>query len=226
MSGPGALLPGAETDTADLEVFLGRLVLLDRTALVRLRAGTRGAGYLTAYARLPFDVLVGRSVRGTLDGDQDVTVSAADLAAVLAAIDPSAQVLAAALPTRHDAGWRGPLPPVSTWRRLDAVPVGTVRRLVSAGISAFREAQAHVNSPRAGQVAAQALLDHETLTVSDGTRTAVLPLRVLHAAWRMGFLGEHDEADCTVSVAGGWIRLAAPYGSAYRHSGGLGLLLS
>jgi hypothetical protein len=229
VTGPQAVaLRCAAADVADLGAFLGRLVRLDPAALVRIRVAAARPGYLAAYARLPFDVLVGRSVRGTLDGDPDQTVSAADLAAGLptAPAGTGAAVAEVVVPARRDQAWRGPLPPADAWRRLDTVPVGTVRRLVSAGVAAFREAQERVGDPRAGQAAAQALLDHETLTVSDGDRDAVLPLRVLHAAWRMGFLGERDDADCAVSVAGRWVRLAAPFGSAYRDSGGLGLFLS
>jgi hypothetical protein len=53
-----------------------------------------------------------------------------------------------------------------------------------------------------------------------------LPLRVLSAAWRMGFLGAEPaeptgpgapgpEQIVVVSATRGWARLAAPYGSAY-----------
>ena len=60
-----------------------------------------------------------------------------------------------------------------------------------------------------------------------------MPLRVLTALTRMGFLGSTGGtpggagADLVVvSAAGGWVRLAAAYGSAYHHQvSGLGLSL-
>ncbi|HET8788119.1 MAG TPA: hypothetical protein VFO47_05180, partial [Actinomycetes bacterium] len=62
----------------DARVFLTRLVRLDAAALVRLRpdaSGTRTA----LWARLPWGVLVTRTVDGAVDGDR--TVSAAALLA-------------------------------------------------------------------------------------------------------------------------------------------------
>jgi hypothetical protein len=55
------------------------------------------------------------------------------------------------------------------------------------------------------------------LTVSGAGQTAALPLRVLSALTRMGFLGE-PPGPVAVSLNGGWTRLAAAYGSAYQHA--------
>ena len=74
----------------------------------------------------------------------------------------------------------------------------------------------------AAAYAGESLLDHESLTVSGSGRTAVVPLRVLTALSRMGFLGDSPGPEpagdvVAVSAAPGWVRLAAPYGSAYQH---------
>ena len=52
-------------DRGDLGTFVGRVVRLDQTAAVRLRAA--GPGRVTAWAGTPFDVLATRTVPGTLE---------------------------------------------------------------------------------------------------------------------------------------------------------------
>lgn len=210
---------GGRAEIGDLGSFLERAVRMDAAVLVRLRADPPGR-MVSACLRLPFGVLVGRTVRAVLTGGADQTVRAADLAANLAN-DPANELTAGGpegliLPERHDTRWRGPLPPMSGWRRLDSVPVRDLRRLVAAGVGAFQAATERIGGPPIARDAADALLDHEALTVSDRRDTAVLPLRVCHAAWRMGFFGADDDADCAVSIAGRWARIAAPFGSAYR----------
>ena len=212
----GLRLVGA-AEAADLGSFLGRVVALDPAAVVRLRSvGER----VTAYARLPFGVLVSRTVGGAGD-PADVTVGAGDL---LAALDPArpgspgresssrGEVLAVGWPGRRDVDWRAALPPVDGWVRLDSVPGDVVRGLVRAGRETLRAVPAG-----AAAAAGESLLDHESLTVTGAGRTAVLPLRVLGSLTRMGFVGAGVEP-VVVSVAAGWTRLAGPYGSAYQHT--------
>jgi len=176
--------PAGPADAGDAAAFLGRVVALEAGSLVRLRGGD---GQVTAYARLPFGVLVSRTV-------------------------------AVAVPVRRDVEWRAALPPVSGWQRLDEVPGEVVRSLVRAGAATLRAVPAG-----AVATAGESLLDHESLRVSGAGRTAALPLRVLTALARMGFLGEPGTAArggdlVVVSAARGWVRLAAAYGSAYLHA--------
>jgi len=207
------LRPGEPADVADLASFLGRAVGLDSAALTRLRAG---GGRVTAYVRLPFGVLVSRTVSGSAD-PVDVTVKAGDL---LAALDARGdEDGAVAWPASQDVRWRAALPPGGGWRLLDQVPADVIRALVRAGREALRAVPAG-----AAASAGETLLDHESLTVSGAGRTAVLPLRVISALARMGFLGDGGGDVVMVSAAGGWVRLAGAYGSAYQHqSPGLGL---
>ncbi len=191
-------------EAADLGSFLGRLVALDPSAVVRLRSG---AARVTAYARLPFGVLVSRTVAGDAD-PADVTVGAGDL---LTALDRGGRPAALAWPRRRDVEWRAALPPVDGWVRLDSVPGDVVLRLVRAGRDALRAVPAG-----AAAAAGESLLDHESLRVTGAGRTAALPLRVLGSLTRMGFLGDGGEP-VVVSVAAGWTRLAGAYGSAYQH---------
>jgi len=192
-------------EAADLASFLGRLVALDPAAVVRLRSvGAR----VTAYARLPFGVLVSRTVSGDAD-PADVTVGAGDL---LTALDRGGRPDAVAWPARRDMDWRAALPPVEGWVRLDSVPGDVVLKLVRAGRDTLRAVPAG-----AAAAAGESLLDHESLTVTGAGRTAALPLRVLGSLTRMGFLGDGGEP-VVVSVAAGWTRLAGAYGSAYQHT--------
>lgn len=216
--GPGTLRLVDPAEAGDLESFLRRVVRLDPAALLRLRAD---GSSVTAYVWLPFGVAVSRSAR-VIDAPTDVTVAAADLLG--AANRASGWAGAILLPAGRDEAWRGGLPPARGWRRVDRVPVDVLRRLVRVGAETLRAV-----GPRAA-TAGEALLDHPALSVTGGGRTVVLPLRVLSAAARMGFLGppapnaSGDGADAPadtptrrvlVSVSGGWVRLAAPYGSAY-----------
>ena len=75
-----ALTVSDQDDRGDLGAFVARVVRLDATATVRLRAG---AGTVTAWASTPFDVLATRTVHGTLEPG-DVTVPASALLTALA----------------------------------------------------------------------------------------------------------------------------------------------
>lgn len=202
------LRPAGPADRGDLASFLGRAAALDPAAVTRLRAG---GDRVTAFVRLPFGVLVSRTVAGVAD-PADVTVAAAGL---LAALGDTESV---AWPPRRDVDWRAALPPAEGWQRLDAVPGDVLRALVRAGRAALSAVPGGASA-----AAGESLLDHESLTVSGAGRTVALPLRVLSALIRMGFLGGDPDV-VVVSAAGSWVRLAGPYGSAYqRTSPGLGL---
>ena len=72
-------VPDAD-DRGDLAAFVGRVVRLDPTAVVRLRVG--GGTRVTAWATTPFDVLATRSVPASL-APNDVTVPATVLLTAL-----------------------------------------------------------------------------------------------------------------------------------------------
>lgn len=205
---PRELVFASASDRADAGAFLARAVRLDPAALVRIRCD---AGRIALWAWLPLDVLATRVVRG--DGPPDVSVSAA---ALLAAVTEVA-VGAVAVPERRDAEWRGALPSESAVDELDAVPAEVIQQLLVAGERTFREASAGAD-PRA---VGDALLDHDVLTVSAGDQTATVPLRLLLALARMGFLGDDP---LRVGLSGGWVRAAASYGAAYRRRSKLTLL--
>lgn len=205
-----AVLFDSAEDRADAGAFLDRVVRLDGSAVVRLRrAGPR----VELWSWLPLEVLVTRRVSGQLE-PADRSVAAAEL---LAGLDSATAVLT--LPPARDAQWRGALPGSGGWRQLDSVPSTDLLAIVRAGAAAFRAAAVSADPTRVGE----ALLDHESLTVSGAGTTVAVPLRVLQALARMGFL--RTDGVVVVGVSGAWLRCDAEYGSAYRRREG-GLTLS
>ncbi|GHJ14366.1 hypothetical protein [Micromonospora sp. AKA38] len=196
------------TGVADAGAFLARLVRLDPAVLVRLRP-VPGAGRTALWARLPWGVLVVRTVPGDAPGD--VTVAAADLLAELSAGG-------AGLPRRRDDGWRWPLPPPVS-RPVELLPGAELRRIADAAAGTLREAATHGVAGRAvGQrVLRDALLDHVAVVVTpDGEPGAPVEVsqRLVQGVVRLGFLGT-GAGDVQVRVAGHWVGLVGPYGAAW-----------
>jgi hypothetical protein len=203
----------APAGVADAGAFLARLTQLDPAALVRLRpAGTDRTGL---WARLPWDVLVTRSVAGR--PPEDVTVRAADLLAELAAAG-------SALPPRRDEQWRWPLPPARA-EVLEEVPVGAVREIGAAAEGTIRAAASGGlgGRPVGDRAVRDALLDHVAIRVTPelAGEPVEVPQRLVQGVVRMGFLGQGRAAG-TVRVlrAGRWVGLAAPYGTGWLRPAG------
>ncbi|MFC0532214.1 hypothetical protein [Phytohabitans kaempferiae] len=198
----------------DAGAFLARLTRLDPGAVVRLKStGDR----VTLWARLPWAVLVSRTVEGS--GPEDATVSAADL---LAEIGRGGD----ALPQRRDQQWRWPLPPAGA-RVVESVPGAEVHRIAAAAAGTLRTASTEGVGGRAvGQRALRdALLDHVAILVTDGESRVEVPQRLIQAVVRMGFLGRSAPAagevvtvpvgEVRVQTVGRWVGLVAPYGVAW-----------
>jgi hypothetical protein len=206
--------PRREFDVPDAEAFLARLTRLDPGAVVRLKGG---GDHVTLWARLPWAVLVTRTVRGA--GPQDATVSAAELLAELGRGG-------GALPGRRDQQWRWPLPP-SGARVVETVPAAEVHRIAAAAAGALRTASTEGVGGRAvGQRALRdALLDHVAIQVTHGESRVEVPQRLIQAVVRMGFAGRSAPAtgevvpvqlgEVRVQAIGRWVGLAAPYGAAW-----------
>jgi hypothetical protein len=209
-SGPDAAVTGGHglAGTADAGAFLARLVRLDRAAPVRLRPEP-SSGRTALWARLPWGVLVVRTVAGVAPGD--VTVAAAELLAEL-------EAAGGALPRRRDADWRWPLPPTAS-RPVETLPAAELRRIAEAAAGALREAAAHGVAGRAvGQRALRdALLDHVAVVVTPDDLTGEpveISQRLIQGLVRMGFLGAAD-GDVRVRLAGRWVGLVGPYGAVW-----------
>ncbi|MER7588824.1 hypothetical protein ABTW72_14950 [Micromonospora sp. NPDC127501] len=223
MTRPGTAEPGRTAASthgvagvADAGAFLARLVRLDPVAPVRLRpAGAPGR--VALWARLPWQVLVVRTVAG--GPAEDATVAAAELLAEL-------ERGGTTLPTRRDAQWLWPLPPTRS-HQVEALPVAELRRIADAAAGTLRTASEQGVAGRAvGQRALRdALLDHVAVLITpDGTPAAPVevPQRLVQGVVRMGFLGPaHGSAAgeggdaVQVRVAGRWVGLVGPHGAAW-----------
>jgi hypothetical protein len=187
--------------------LLRRVVALDASSLARLR---RSGERLSALVRLPFGVLAARTINEPGPGF-DVTMRADELLAWLDGerTDP---------PESRDADWRGSVPPVEGWRRVDVVPDSQIRPLVRSGALTLKEAAEREGVPGASPRAevADALLDSVVLTVRSDTDSARITLRTVSAVTRLGFLPR--DSHVAIDVAGRWIRVAAAYGSVFAES--------
>ncbi|WP_375502379.1 hypothetical protein [uncultured Jatrophihabitans sp.] len=201
-------LTGADRETLhELAPVLRRAVTLDAQSLTRIRLVDRTA---TALVRLPFGVLVSRTVEAPgRDVSTDVTARASEL---LAWLDCETDEP----PPARDVEWRTGLPPATGWARIESVPDDVVRPLVRSGAVALRDAAVREGVPGAQPRAevADALLDSTVLTVEDDTGTrAEVSLRALSALTRMGFLPHGGRT--LVDVHGRWTRVVAEYGTVY-----------
>jgi hypothetical protein len=190
-------------DRSDLGAFVGRVVRLDQTAVVRLRAAAPGR--VTAWAGTPFDVLATRSVPGRLEPG-DVTTPAAALLSALSVdradtVDPGAGGL-----------WQGLLPPDDGWVKVDTVPAAELEALTDRGLTLAREHAGPLGPPAS-------LLDQTVLTVSGEAAgpPVRIPLRCLFALSGMGFVGAGEVGETVrVSATPSWLRLDARYGAVVR----------
>jgi hypothetical protein len=189
-------------DRSDLGTFVGRVVRLDQTAVVRLLGSA--SGRVTAWASTPFDVLVTRSVPGTVK-PADVTTPAAALLSALSVdraetVDPG-----------NGGLWQGLLPPDDGWVVVDTVPAAELEGLTERGLALAREHAGPLGPPAS-------LLDQTVLTVSGPAGAPVrIPLRCLFALSGMGFLGATDAGETVrVSATPSWLRLDARHGAVVR----------
>ena len=190
-------------DRGDLGAFVGRVVRLDQTAVVRLLASA--SGRVTAWAATPFDVLATRSVPGRLEPG-DVTTPAAALLSALSVdradtVDPGTGGL-----------WQGLLPPDEGWAVVDTVPAAELEALTDRGLALAREHAGPLGPPAS-------LLDQTVLTVSGAAAgpPVRIPLRCLFALSGMGFVGAGEAGEpVRVSATATWLRLDARYGAVVR----------
>ena len=212
-----AIAPPSRANLVELEPLVRRAASLAPGTLVRLRLQSRT---VTAFVRLPFGVLAGRSV--PLDHSPNGVDSTYAAGELLTWIDDPAGVA----PTTRDADWRDGLPPSGNWRKVEVVPDDVIRGLVKAGAATLAQAAEREGVPGAQPRAevADALLNSIVLTVADATLQVEIDLRMASALTRMGFLPPNSVA--TVDVAGRWKRIAGRFGSIYAERPGVGLQLA
>lgn len=188
---------------ADVGAFLGRLLRLDKAAVVRL---VPGVGSTALWAHLPFGVLVVRGIPAI--GGRDVTVRAEELLDSLSGD--------ATLPASRDPDWRWLLPP-STGRRVEEVPAAEVLRVAAAAAETARTVlDEGIGGHAVGSRRVRdALLDHVPIVVETADGRVDVPQRLVQAVIRMNFVGGPDGPPVGVRRAGPWVGLAGAYGAAW-----------
>ncbi|ACV78211.1 hypothetical protein [Nakamurella multipartita] len=196
------LIPAGREDREDATAFTGRVARWDSAGPIRLRADGE---LVRMWATTPFDTLVTRAVRGTVQ-PSDVTVHAGNLLAALAVarddeVDPGPAI---------DAAWRSQLPPPQGWVTVDAVPATVLAGLAEEGATGARD------RPGPSGAASTALLDTEVLTVSGAGMRVVINLRMVFALSGMGFAPALPGEEVRVSATDAWVRIDARYGAVVR----------
>jgi len=195
---------------------------LDARSIARIRTTTDSA---SLYVRLPFGVLVGRTIRTA-----DEHAKALDVALRATELIDWVEDETATEPERRDTDWRTGLPPATGWQRIETIPDDVIRPLVRAGALALKDAAEREGVPGAQPRAevADALLNSIVLTAHgdapNNTARADISLRALSALTRMGFLKRGSSAH--IDISGRWIRIAAEYGTVFLERPGSGLSLA
>ncbi len=188
--------------------LLQRAVALQDRAMARFSTVSDAA--VDVFVTTPFAVIASRRVAGSCSRD-----GAAVLVSDLLADATDTAMTAAAL----DAGWgMGALPPVAGFELLDEIPADVVQRLSDQGRALARQFSGPLGPP-------QSLMDQAVITVNNDTE---IPMRLVFTLTALGLIPGMDAPAAIprhlrVSRNSRWVRVDAPFGSAY-HSTGINLL--
>ena len=188
--------------------LLQRAVALQDRAMARFSTVSDAA--VDVFVTTPFAVIASRRVAGSCSRDR-----AAVLVSDLLADATDTTMTAAAL----DAGWgMGALPPTTGFELLDEIPADVVQRLSDQGRALARQFSGPLGPP-------QSLMDQAVITVNDDTE---IPMRLVFTLTALGLIPGMDAPAAIprhlrVSRNSRWVRVDAPFGSAY-HSTGINLL--
>lgn len=210
------LLPASPAARTDLLTFSSRVARLAPDGLVRLKA----SGATTTAFALVVGVLVRKDFTATMDGATDLTVPAKELAdTVERSVTVSDRVQ---MPKPVDTQWRASLPPVSSWTHRQDLPTREIQQTLDLAGSQLRALED-------SQVAAagDAMLSQTIAMVDrDSADPVEIPMRMLVAMSRLGFLTEADDVNDTIRVAtnGAWVVAASRMGAAFRRPATIDLL--
>jgi hypothetical protein len=188
--------------------LLQRAVALQDRAMARFSTVSDAA--VDVFVTTPFAVIASRRVAGSCSRD-----GAAVLVSDLLADATDATMTATAM----DAGWgMGALPPTTGFELLDEIPADVVQRLSDQGRALARQFSGPLGPP-------QSLMDQAVITVNDDTE---IPMRLVFTLTALGLIPGMDAPAAIprhlrVSRNSRWVRVDAPFGSAY-HSSGINLL--
>lgn len=185
--------------------LLQRAVALQDRAMARFSTVSDAA--VDVFVTTPFAVIASRRIAGSCSRN-GASVLVSDLLA-----DTTMTAVA------MDAGWgMGALPPTTGFELLDEIPADVVQRLSDQGRALARQFSGPLGPP-------QSLMDQAVITVNDDTE---IPMRLVFTLTALGLIPGMD-APATiprhlrVSRNSRWVRVDAPFGSAY-HSTGINLL--
>ena len=188
--------------------LLQRAVALQDRAMARFSTVSDVA--VDVFVTTPFAVIASRRVAGSCS-----RAGAAVLVSDLLADATDTTMTAAAM----DAGWgMGALPPVTGFELLDEIPADVVQRLSDQGRALARQFSGPLGPP-------QSLMDQAVITVNDDTE---IPMRLVFTLTALGLIPGMDAPAAIprhlrISRNSRWVRVDAPFGSAY-HSTGINLL--
>lgn len=188
--------------------LLQRAVALQDRAMARFSTVSDAA--VDVFVTTPFAVIASRRVAGSCS-----RAGAAVLVSDLLADATDTTMTAVAM----DAGWgMGALPPVAGFELLDEIPADVVQRLSDQGRALARQFSGPLGPP-------QSLMDQAVITVNDDTE---IPMRLVFTLTALGLIPGMDAPAAIprhlrVSRNSRWVRVDAPFGSAY-HSSGINLL--
>jgi len=188
--------------------LLQRAVALQDRAMARFSTVSDVA--VDVFVTTPFAVIASRRVAGSCSRN-----GAAVLVSDLLADATDTTMTAVAM----DAGWgMGALPPTTGFELLDEIPADVVQRLSDQGRALARQFSGPLGPP-------QSLMDQAVITVNDDTE---IPMRLVFTLTALGLIPGMDAPAAIprylrVSRNSRWVRVDAPFGSAY-HSTGINLL--
>jgi hypothetical protein len=188
--------------------LLQRAVALQDRAMARFSTVSDAA--VDVFVTTPFAVIASRRVVGSCSRN-GASVLVSDLLAD--ATDTTMTAVA------MDAGWgMGALPPTTGFELLDEIPADVVQRLSDQGRALARQFSGPLGPP-------QSLMDQAVITVNDDTE---IPMRLVFTLTALGLIPGMDAPAAIprhlrVSRNSRWVRVDAPFGSAY-HSTGINLL--
>ena len=188
--------------------LLQRAVALQDRAMARFSTVSDAA--VDVFVTTPFAVIASRRVAGSCSWP-GASVLVSDLLAD--ATDTTMTAVA------MDAGWgMGALPPTTGFELLDEIPADVVQRLSDQGRALARQFSGPLGPP-------QSLMDQAVITVNDDTE---IPMRLVFTLTALGLIPGMDAPAAIprhlrVSRNSRWVRVDAPFGSAY-HSTGINLL--
>ena len=188
--------------------LLQRAVALQDRAMARFSTVSDAA--VDVFVTTPFAVIASRRVAGSCSRN-----GAAVLVSDLLADATDTTMTAVAM----DAGWgMGALPPTTGFELLDEIPADVVQRLSDQGRALARQFSGPLGPP-------QSLMDQAVITVNDDTE---IPMRLVFTLTALRLVPGMDAPAAIprhlrVSRNSRWVRVDAPFGSAY-HSTGINLL--